>query len=211
MAECFEYLVKKFLGQEDKTDFLGIFQKQYNTTAKDIGIYGQSADRRTKDGERLQECRQKHLPTIMRGKIRDNIRSDIKAKRFEYPSHLSHQKFVQLVYSNALIQLEKQNGRCAYSTIGLTIENSWKRFSFERLNNSLPHFTQSGQVTNCVLVCRIFNTIRQLSYKLILQYLLTQKMVEVPDCVRKQVENILNGKSKKRKIIEIIDEPLLSN
>lgn len=68
----------------------------------------------------------------------------------------------------------------------------WTRFSFERLNNDLPHFNENAELPNCVFICRLFNSAHQLSKRMSLEYLLTQKLVVMSPNARKNVQDFLN-------------------
>jgi len=112
-----------------------------------------------------------HFHTILIERIRNHIQGDIFANRFKLADGVSVGQLANNVYPNVLQQLEAQGGRCFYSGIGLTHNKSWRQLSIERLNNKLPHFTHDGKVTNCVIICRLFNAARQLSRPF--QYLIT--------------------------------------
>ncbi len=75
--------------------------------------------------------------------------------------------------------------------IGLTHLRAWNQLSFERVNNALPHFTEDGQLPNCVFICTMFNTARQMTRRKLLQYLLEQKLVEMSATICARVQNDL--------------------
>ncbi len=110
-------------------------------------------------------------------KIQSNIFADTRSKRFAFPKDVTRKEFVNKVYKNALIQLEKQKGRCGLTDIGLTYLPKWNQISLERINNDLPHFAQDANLPNCIFICRMFNVARQLSRKMILEYFLVQILV----------------------------------
>lgn len=139
-------------------------------------------------------------------RIENHITSDIKKKRFKLPKNTTSAQFAKIVYPHAIIQLEKQKGRCAFIGIALTVENIWTRFSLDRIDNNLPHFEQDGTLSNSVFVCRLFNGPKHLSSEIIHGYFLTQILVRIPDDVREKVVSILNNNrtcQKKRKITEL--------
>jgi hypothetical protein len=88
------------------------------------------------------------------------------------------------VFNNSIQQFEKQSWKCGYSNVNLTIENFWTRFSFERINDDLPHFTQLGELTNIVFICRLLNTYKKLSQEKIMDMFLHQNLIFVPDHIR---------------------------
>jgi hypothetical protein len=98
---------------------------------------------------------------------------------------------IKTVIDNFFKKLQEQNYRCAYSLVPLTIVPSFARFSFERINNAMPHFTLEGELTNIVLTCRLFNSRRQMSRAKLLAYYLTQELVYVPIEARKCAEDEL--------------------
>jgi hypothetical protein len=197
--ELFVLLVRNF-EEKDKTDYLKPCQDQYHLKPKNLGIVYDKNDKQKYN----KAIRTQHLKTIICKQIDDHVRTDIKRRGFKLPFGVSMSQFVQLVYPNVILQLEKQKAKCGYTDIGLTIENVWTRFSLERINNDLCHFTEDGKLPNCIFICRIFNVTRQLSRTMILEYLLQQILVHVPDEIRNKVENILKEgnvrKYKKQKI-----------
>jgi hypothetical protein len=197
--QLFTLLVKNFK-EKDNIDYLKPFQDQYNVTPKELGII-RGNDIKTYS----KALRGQHLKTILSQQINSHIKHDIKTRGFKLPLNYSRSQFVSLVYPNVILQMEKQKARCGYTDIGLTIENLWTRFSLERINNDDFHFTETGELPNCILICRIFNVAKQLSRKMILEYLLQQILVHVPDEIREKVENLLkeegyNEENKKRKV-----------
>jgi hypothetical protein len=206
-VEVYSLLVTYF-DEDEPLDCFQPFQENLTATPKSLGI---NINPRTYAYNK--ELRNKYLKYILHCDIRSHILEDVKKQRFKLPPETTMNQFVKLVYPNAIAQLKKQEGRCAYSHIGLTIPNLWTRFSFERLDNNLPHFTNDGKLPNCVFICRLFNGSRQLSRKMILEYFLMQNLVKVPDNIRTKVQQILNSDGnptrKKRRIV-VDDEPLLS-
>lgn len=191
LFEAWKSIYRHFVSsfeKNDKTDYLQKFQEQYHLKPNDIGIF-------YADGNNLynKARRAKHFPTILRRKIGDHLDADINKNRFQLPPNVSRAQFINMVYPNAIVQLEKQKARCGYTNVGLTIENSWTRFSFERIKNDLPHFTSDGKLPNCILICRLFNAPRQLSTRKILDIFLNQILVEVPIEVREKTQTILDS------------------
>ncbi len=127
----------------------------------------------------------------MRRKIHQHISADIKSNRFTLPIGMTKSQFEHVVRKKAITKLEEQHWRCTYTNIVMTFESAWNQFSFERMNNDLPHFTQTGDVDNIVFICRIFNTFEQLSMEKILNYFLHQNLIDVADQVRSNVETKL--------------------
>jgi hypothetical protein len=197
--ELFTLMIRNFK-QDDGIDYLKLFRDQYNVTRKKLGIiYDKNNEKNYNKAAYAQ-----HLKTILCSKIRTHIQKDIK-RGFKFPPNCSLSQFVQLVYPNVILQMEKQKARCGYTDIGLTIENVWTRFSLERINNDHFHFTETGKLPNCIFICRMFNVAKQLSRTMILEYFLQQILVHVPDEIREKVENILQEeedaqKHKKQKV-----------
>jgi hypothetical protein len=175
---------RMFPEQQDNVKHLEYVRSQYFITAGDIGII----NARKNHAFYARQKRLRYFPTILRGAIQDHIKADLKRKRFKFPSNISRKKYLKIVYDNSIQQLEKQSWKCGYTNVNLTIENFWTRFSFERINNDLPHFTQLGELTNIVFVCRLLNVQRQLSKEKITDYLLYQNLLPIPDYVRVSID-----------------------
>ncbi len=124
--------------------------------------------------------------------IHHNIQQDIKVGRFTLPTNITKKQFSNMVYVNSIKQLEKQKAKCGLTEIGLTYKRQWNEFSFERINNLLPHFEQDGSMPNCIFICRVLNVPRQLSKKMILEYFLQQILVEVPANVRLRAQAMID-------------------
>jgi len=127
----------------------------------------------------------------LRNAIKRHIDHDLDANRINTEEASKLRGLKKLIRSNAIIKLKAQQYRCAYSFFPLSILPSFARFSFERIDNLLPHFTLTGELTNIVFICRLFNGRRQMSRKKLLQYYMSQKLVEVPIEARQQAENEL--------------------
>jgi hypothetical protein len=170
-------LARRFSENPDVTNFVELFRNQYYKTVSDLGC---RAKGRSQEYEDFRH--QRHFKTIVRIQIGHHIDEDLAQKRFTLP--FDRAAFSNVVYEKAILQLEKQNARCAYSDAGLTHTRAYNQMSFERVNNKLPHFDQDGGLSNCVFVCRLFNGKKQLSAKLILQYFLHQTMVPLSEQTR---------------------------
>ncbi len=176
--QVFRQILNIFEGNGSEIDSIQLFRDQYHKSPLDLGI------NRSNNIEYAKQCRNLHFKTIILKKILVSIHGDYRHKRFELPKDISQKDFVHKVYKNALIQLEKQKGCCALTDINLTYIPKWNQFSFERINNNLPHFNQDGNLPNCIFICRLFNVPHQLSRKMILEYFLTQILVPLSDKVR---------------------------
>jgi hypothetical protein len=185
-TEVFQHLVSVF-GEDDVTDYFKLFLQNSGATPKSLGINYHSETY-------LKEIRDQRFEPTLRNAIHAHIKTDVKRRDFQLPANTSKKQFVDMVFPNAIAQLKKQRGRCGYTDIGLTIANRWTRFSLERINNDLAHFTADGKLSNCMFICRLFNAPKQLSTRLILEYFLTQILVDVPDSTRIKVRDILDGK-----------------
>jgi len=173
-------------GTEDTIDHLELFRKQYDLTPSQLGIPNGLNNKDYK-----HHCSRLHFKTIFRHRIRAHIKEDIKKNRFQWPADIDKTRFISTVYQNAIITLESQHECCKYTQIGLTHLRSWNQFSFERINNKLPHFTLNGKLENCVFICRLFNAVRQLSTTAILEYFLEQTLVQKTQKVIENTKSIL--------------------
>jgi hypothetical protein len=171
-------LARRFGPDPDLTDYVALFRHQYNKTPKELGF-----DSVRKVGNEYDVFRsQYHFKTILSKQIMSHILADVQRRAFILPSNRAI--FANLVYQKAIAKLESQFCRCAFSGIGLTHLREYNQMSFERKDNSLPHFDQDGELSNCVFICRIFNSSKQLSPKMILEYFLHQTMVPITEEVR---------------------------
>jgi hypothetical protein len=173
-----------FPDQQDNSKHLEYIRSQYRVIAKDIGIIGFKVNTVLY----CKQLRDRHFPTILRNAIQRHIGNDIRLKLFHLPTNISRSNFLKIVYDNSIQQLEKQLWKCGYTNINLTFENIWTRFSFERIDDDLPHFTQTGELTNIVFICRLLNTTKKLSQQKIIDYFLHQNLIPVPDCIRFKID-----------------------
>lgn len=184
--EVYKQLINFYQNPEiDNSLYLNFIQTQVNTTPQDIGIKG-----KTYSNDRMTQ----HIPTIIRGKLRSHIYYDKKYLDFKTPDNTT--SFNRILFRNAIAKLTEQKWRCFYTGIQMTFERKYNQFSFERINNDLPHFTEQGELTNVVFICRLFNSPRQLSRQKILDYLLHQELVVVPDDVKEKAQMEYNELSK---------------
>jgi hypothetical protein len=165
---------------QDNSQHLEYVRSQYLVERKDID----KIVLRKNYTSRAQQLRNHHFPTILREAIHSHIECDRKLKRFQFPTNIRSSTFRTIVYNNSIKQLEKQLWKCAYTDINLTIENLWTRFSFERINDDLPHFTQTGELTNIVFICRLLNTPKKLSKEKIMDNFLHQNLIPLPEHIR---------------------------
>jgi hypothetical protein len=178
-----------FPEKQNNSQHLEFVRSQYFVKPKDIGIIQSNLGHI----EYKQQKRNLHFTSILRTAIYGHIRRDIEAKRFELPKNITRLQFIDIVFDNSIKQLEKQLWKCGYTDVNLTIVNLWTRFSFERIDDDLPHFTQTGELTNIVFICRLLNSAKKLSKEVIMDYLLHQNLIDVPDYVR----ILINTKSSK--------------
>jgi hypothetical protein len=168
----------------DNSKHLEYVRSQYFVTPKNINIIVSKVNPLFYDQQRLE----RHFPSILRNAVQNHIKHDIRANRFQFPRNIPRKEFLQIVYDNSIKQLEKQLWKCGYTNIDLTILNTWTRFSFERIDDDLPHFTQTGELTNIVFICRLLNTSKKLSQEKITNMFLHQNLIFVPDYIRLQIE-----------------------
>jgi hypothetical protein len=177
----FTKILDQYMNEQDNSEYLSFVRSQYFVKPKDIDIIHYNAKYYNK--QKLYY----HFPSILNQAIKNHIRGDIENKRFAFPDNIDRLEFVKIVYHNSIKQLEKQLWKCAYTDVNMSIENLWTRFSFERINGILPHFTQLGELTNIIFVCRLLNASRQLSKDKIIVYFLHQNLVPIPDWIRFQI------------------------
>jgi hypothetical protein len=184
-SDIYQCMIEQFLNpvNEKHVAFLKFAKTQYYATPSSIGII--SGKDKAAYKKQLMEI---HFTTIMKGAISHHVTSDIRMKRIV---SRPNQATMETIEKNVIKQLKKQKWKCAYSGLPMTIVNGVKRFSFERLNNNLRHFTETGELDNIVFVCRLFNTRRQLSNVKMLIYFLSQTLLPVPYNVRSIVESKL--------------------
>jgi hypothetical protein len=172
-----------FPKEQDNSKHLEYVRSQYFVSVIDLNITGYGANPQFYE----QQRRRRHFPSILRSAIQNHINHDIKKKRFELPRNIPRKEYLKIVYDNSIQQLEKQSWRCAYSNVNLTIANIWTRFSFVRIDDDLPHFTQLGELTNIVFICRSLNTPKKLSKEIIMDMLLHQNLLPIPEYIRLQI------------------------
>jgi hypothetical protein len=139
----------------------------------------------------LKQLRAAHLFSILNAAIVRHIRSDVKAHRIDQVEGDALNSLRKTIFTNAIRKLKEQQYRCHYSLFPLSILPSFARFSFERIDNSLTHFTPTGELTNIAFVCRLFNGPKQMSRKKLLTYYLSQQSLYVPIEARKRAEDEL--------------------
>jgi hypothetical protein len=167
----------------DNSQHLLDMRLQYKMTIKDLGILYNKHNRQMYE----LQVQNRVFPRILRHAIQYHISEDIVKKRFKLPTNISRTQFVDIVFKNSLNLLDEQSWKCAYSHVNMTIENIWTRFSFERINDKISHFTESGKVSNIVFICRLLNTSEKLSRMKLLDNLLHQNLVEIPNTIRMQI------------------------
>ena len=190
-TELYTYLVTYFQNTDkhDDATFLEFIKKQLLLTIGDLGIPRGRLTKRAHD----TQVNLKHLPSMLKLHIRRHLNDDIKNRGFHLPAGIDKLAFSRTLYNNTVVKLYEQKWRCTYSGVPLTMETKWNHFSFERINEDLPHFTESGELTNIVFICRMFNVPRQLSRLKILTYFLHQTLVPLPDNVRKIAQTELDA------------------
>jgi len=130
-----------------------------------------------------------HLPAILSAMIVNNHWEDKRKNRYEVWKAFSRSEKAKL--QRAVVQaIIRQGCRCAYSGVPLTWTNGWHRLSFERIDNSLPHF-ENGRLDNIVFVCRILNSGAQMSRAKMCELVLKQTIVAVPEYLRLAIEDEL--------------------
>lgn len=168
-----QYLINPLTGWQDCLTFKAGIEVKLS----DLGIETQYVRTKEERALRDRESQAYHFRSIIQLRIQTHIQDDVARGRMDpIPSHLLV-VFKNNVYSNAVQKLTAQGFRCHYSGVPLTIEKGFARFSFERINNDLPHFCGSGELSNIVFVCRLLNACTQLSRAKILNYYLHQTLV----------------------------------
>lgn len=126
-----------------------------------------------------KQLKDKHLPAII-GAVNQHLTNDIEAGRLSTSMmKVSRKKYVQNAKAAAFKLLIAKKCLCNVSGFPLTIDNGPFRFSFDRNDDSLPHFGLDGtDVTNLNVRGRIFNTSRKMTRKKLLGYTLTQTLTE---------------------------------
>lgn len=151
-------------------------------TPQEMGITGS----RTNQKEYQKQCSEKHLPRILSIMITNHHRNDKIKKRDLNWRPLTREENRKLE-RDVVEKLIAQGCRCAYSHVPLTWTNGWQRLSFERLDNSRPHFENRG-LDNVVFICRSLNGPAQMSRAKMLELMLGQTKVPVPPDMRLAIE-----------------------
>lgn len=119
--------------------------------------------------------------------IASHIDNDIKKGRLVM-SDSDKKKLKQKVKQPLFDKLISQGAACVYSGAPLSIKNAWNRFSMDRLDESKPHFTIEGDISNIVFICRMLNTSSTgLNRKKLMETVLTQPLVPISDANRAEV------------------------
>ncbi len=133
-----------------------------------------------------------HFKTILKHNIIHTLNHDLERSMFEIATD-KKLEFIKIVYKNSLKKLKAQNYKCAYSGIDLDVENTYRRFSMERIiGKKRSHFGKDGNLNNIVFVCRLLNGPKQMSREKVLTYFLSQIRIPVPPEARLKAELELN-------------------
>jgi hypothetical protein len=124
---------------------------------------------------------------VLKRHIYRHVQEDVVHKRQLPIPEINRSSFYQIVHDNSVLKLQQQQYRCFYSNVPLSCVPSYCQFSFERLNNKLPHFTEEGTLENVVFVCRLLNGPRQMSRAKILDYTLHQTLVPLSEEQRQRI------------------------
>lgn len=154
-------------------------------TLQQLGIVWSDMDKKQYNKQRNA----RYLPAILSVMILNHHGEDKVQNRYEEWKPLTKPENAQL--RRAVVQkIIDQGCRCAYSGVPLTWTNGWQRLSFERLDNSRPHFENHG-LENIVFICRILNGSAQMSRAKMCQLVLGQTVVPVPAHLRLAIQGEL--------------------
>ncbi len=133
-----------------------------------------------------KQKRQFHLSFIIYSAISTHIEVDFKKTGKSDQEKATYVKKYKKIITNNVIQklIFDQRFKCSYSHVDLSIQNNAQRFSFERINNSKPHFGPEGDVDNIVFICRIFNSAAGMNRRKMLQVFLSQSHIPLSEKVR---------------------------
>jgi hypothetical protein len=167
--------------------------KNMNSTPKENGVTAKHTINGKNNPEYQKQISDCHLPQIISHAISNHIINDRKnfADLEESKSYIDKykDKIIKLVFEKLV---NEQKFKCAYSNVPLTILNSAMRFSFERIDNSKPHFGPEGDIDNIVFICRIFNSRAGMNRRKFLQCFLSQQLVSLSDSVRAKLTEEYN-------------------
>jgi hypothetical protein len=133
----------------------------------------------------------KHLPTIIKTQISNGILKDIKKKRLKELTLAERDKLSFQAYHYVVQQLAKQKYLCALSGIPLEHNPKYNQISLERLNNKLPHFSADGDMSNTVIICRLFNCKFRITPAKIWEYFINQPKIELSEAVKAKALKIM--------------------
>ena len=156
------------------------FKKNYKQTPQENGV---TAPHSTK--EYNKQMKELHLPLIISDMVAAHVQGDLRIQLLPAMSTANRRKLKKKVQLPLFNKLIAQAASCKYGNVPLSIKNAWNRFSMERLDNSKPHFTPDGDISNIVFICRMINT-RSTGWnrKKLLETVLTQPLVPVTDANR---------------------------
>ena len=124
----------------------------------------------------------KHLKAVLNGMLNNYKHQDRVSKRD--PTIEPFDLMVENLYQ----KMVDQKCKCYYTGIPFSFKrDTWNYFSLERLDNSKNH-----TVTNCVFICRLFNTAGQLNEPKLLTALLSQQHVALSEQQKCEIQEKLS-------------------
>ena len=128
-----------------------------------------------------------NIHEYLRHRIATHIYVDTQRKRIKQGIHVSNE-LRNMIVENSVRKLAEQHYLCFTSFTPMTaIPNDPCHISFERLDNSRPHFDDDGGITNIVFVCRGLNVAAGMSRLKMLRILLYSPKLK-PDYSRETYE-----------------------
>jgi hypothetical protein len=176
--------IREKLRFDDHNDsHCAFFEFAFNQSRVDLGIYGEDESAEANEG---------HLPTILDVMIRKHIQRDIEKGRMLPIDRNNMPKFLESALLSCFEQLRSQKFRCAYSNNKLTVHNGPSRFSIDRFDDDIAHFSQDGRLQNGCFVWRIYNGAgRGLTKEKFLMICLKQPHVKLSRQQREKLEDEL--------------------
>jgi hypothetical protein len=152
---------------EEHMDHSKKFVDQQHWKPEESGVTASSVENpKLYDDQRMELC----LKPIVMKMISDNARDDVTKGRIRAKSITTKNAIHVLLYPLIIELFVKHRGMCAISGIPFTIGNGRQRFSVDRLDDALPHYTATIEkdddgkdlpvvvgIDNCQLILRTFN------------------------------------------------------
>ena len=178
-GELFKYSINEIEESTNITPLIDILHKRWNMTPFESGCTEKALnDDKSVNPKYSAQIIKFHLKSILQSKAKMHHRNDILSKRLP-PSNDD-----KLTYEMLFRKLLEQGGRCYYTGIPLSLINdSWRHFSIERLDNRLNH-----TYANTVFICRIMNGVAQWNRPKLLQVLLSQTKIYLSENNKNKIQ-----------------------